>query len=162
MLILGIDPGTATTGYGLIHEDQGGTLMAVEYGVITTPAQTAMPNRLWQIYQELTGLIARHQPEEAAIEQLFFGKNVTTGIMVAQARGVILLAIAQAGLSVTEYKPKEIKLSVAGYGSADKIQMQVMIQQLLNLPAPPRPDDAADALAVAITHLNATRFERLI
>jgi len=162
MLILGLDPGTATTGFGFVHEADDGTTTAVDYGVITTKAGVPMPERLLQIYDSLTGLIARHQPDEVAIEQLFFGKNVTTGITVAQARGVMLLAVARKGLSLREYKPKEIKLSVAGYGSADKIQMQVMIQQLLLLDAPPRPDDAADALAVAITHLNSTRFERMI
>jgi crossover junction endodeoxyribonuclease RuvC len=97
-----------------------------------------------------------------AIEQLFFGKNVTTGITVAQARGVMLLAGEQAKLPMREYKPAEVKMSVAGYGDADKVQVQVMIQQLLELDAPPKPDDAADALAVAITHLNSTRFERMM
>jgi crossover junction endodeoxyribonuclease RuvC len=162
MLVLGIDPGTATTGYGFVRESDGGELLALDYGVITTPAHTPMPERLLTIHTTLSRLIAQHQPQQVGIEQLFFGNNVTTGITVAQARGVMLLAIAQAGLRVQEYKPKEVKQSVAGYGSADKIQMQVMIQQLLNLESIPRPDDAADALAVAITHLNATRFERMI
>ena len=161
MLILGIDPGTATTGYGFVREADDGGLVAVYYGVITTKPKMPMPKRLNQIYDTLTALIARHQPDAVAIEQLFFGKNVTTGITVAQARGVMLLAGAQSGLSVREYKPKEIKLSVSGYGSADKVQMQVMIQQLLELDSIPRPDDAADALAVAITHLNSTRYERM-
>lgn len=162
MLVLGIDPGTATTGYGFVRESEGGGLVAVDYGVIITPPKTPMQERLMTIHTQLSLLIKKHQPNQVGIEQLFFGNNVTTGITVAQARGVMLLAIAQAGLPMQEYKPKEVKLSVAGYGSADKVQMQVMIQQLLELDAPPKPDDAADALAVAITHLNATRFERMI
>lgn len=162
MLVLGIDPGTATTGYGFVREDPDGRLVAVDYGVITTQARMPMPQRLLHIYATLRALMTRYQPQQVAMEQLFFGKNVTTGITVAQARGVMLLAIAQHGLPMREYKPKEIKLSVAGYGSADKVQMQVMIQQLLELDAPPRPDDAADALAVAITHLHSTRFDRMM
>jgi crossover junction endodeoxyribonuclease RuvC len=162
MLILGIDPGTATTGYGFVQEGADGGLVAVDYGVIVTKPKIPMPERLQQIYDKLSALIERHQPDEFAIEQLFFGNNVTTGITVAQARGVMLLTAAQNGLPTREYKPKEIKLSISGYGSADKVQMQIMIQQLLDLDAIPKPDDAADALAVAITHLNATRFERMI
>jgi len=161
MLILGLDPGTATTGYGLVRETDDG-LAAVDYGVITTTPAAVMPDRLLHIYEKITALIQKYQPQQIAIEQLFFGKNVTTGITVAQARGVMLLAAAQHQLSIYEYKPMQVKLSISGYGGADKIQMQVMIQQLLNLDSPPRPDDAADALAVAITHLNSTRFERMI
>lgn len=161
MLILGLDPGTATTGYGFVREESDGELVAVDYGVISTKAKTPMPERLQQIYDKLSALIKRHNPDALAIEQLFFGKNATTGITVAQARGVMLLTAAQNGLPMREYKPKEIKLSISGYGSADKVQMQVMIQQLLDLESIPKPDDAADALAVAITHLNSTRFERM-
>ena len=161
MLVLGLDPGTATTGYGFVREDQDGTLVAVAYGVIITKPATPMPERLLQIYEALTDLLLKHPPDQVAIEELFFGKNVTTGITVAQARGVMLLTVAQKGLPISQYKPMSIKQSIAGYGGADKIQMQVMITQLLNLDAPPRPDDAADALAVAITHLNNTRFERM-
>jgi crossover junction endodeoxyribonuclease RuvC len=161
MLILGLDPGTATTGYGLVTESEDSPLALVAYGVITTPPHTPMPSRLLTIYTELQVLISQYRPDEVSIEQLFFGNNVTTGITVAQARGVMMLAIAQAGLTMREYKPKEVKLSVSGYGGADKVQMQLMIQQLLELDHPPKPDDAADALAIAITHLNATRFERL-
>jgi len=162
MIVLGLDPGTATTGYGFVREDADGGLVAVDYGVITTPAKTPMTERLLTIHTKLSALIKKHQPDEIAIEQLFFGRNTTTAITVAQARGVMLLAIAQDGKTAAEYKPKEIKASISGYGSADKIQMQVMIMQLLNLDEPPRPDDAADALAVAITHLNSTRFERMM
>lgn len=161
MLVLGLDPGTATTGFGFVREDQDGGLVAVDYGVISTKSTTAMPDRLLQIHETLTALLKKHQPQEVAIEELFFGKNVTTGITVAQARGVMLLTVAQQGLKISAYKPMSVKQSIAGYGGADKVQMQVMIMQLLNLDTPPRPDDAADALAVAITHLNNTRFERM-
>jgi crossover junction endodeoxyribonuclease RuvC len=161
MLVLGIDPGTATTGYGLVRENDDGSFEAVAYGVITTPAHTPMPNRLHQLHGEITQLIARYQPDAAAIESLFFGKNVTTAITVAQGRGVILLALAEAGLTIHEYKPSEIKQAIAGYGDADKRQVQEMIRQLLNLDKIPRPDDAADGLGIAITDLNSSRFERL-
>jgi crossover junction endodeoxyribonuclease RuvC len=161
MLVLGIDPGTATTGYGLVRELSSGDLEAVAYGVITTPAHTPMADRLRQIYREITALIAQYQPAAAAVETMYFGKNVTTAITVAQARGVILLALAEAGLPIREYKPAEIKQAIAGYGDADKVQMQEMIRQLLDLDDIPRPDDAADGLGVAITDLNASRFERM-
>jgi crossover junction endodeoxyribonuclease RuvC len=161
MLVLGIDPGTATTGYGLVRELSSGDLEAVAYGVITTPAHTPMPDRLRQIYHEITALIAQHQPAAAAVETMYFGKNVTTAITVAQARGVILLALAEAGLPIREYKPAEIKQAIAGYGDADKMQVQEMIRRLLDLDDIPRPDDAADGLGVAITDLNASRFERM-
>jgi crossover junction endodeoxyribonuclease RuvC len=161
MLVLGIDPGTARIGYGLVREHGDGTLEAVSYGVITTPAHTPMPERLRQIYHEVTALIREHEPDSAAIETLYFGKNVTTAITVAQGRGVILLALAEAGLTIREYKPSEIKQAIAGYGNADKGQVQEMIRQLLTLESIPKPDDAADGLGVAITDLNASRFERL-
>jgi crossover junction endodeoxyribonuclease RuvC len=161
MLVLGIDPGTAITGYGLVREDDNGDLEAVAFGVITTPARTPMPDRLRQLYGDITRLIALHQPDAAAVEALFFGKNVTTAITVAQGRGVILLALAEAGLPIHEYKPSEVKQAVVGYGNAEKEQMQEMIRQLLRLDSPPRPDDAADALGIAITDLSSTRFERM-
>jgi crossover junction endodeoxyribonuclease RuvC len=161
MLVLGIDPGTATTGYGLVRERPDGELEAVAYGVITTPARTPMPDRLKQIHTGVTALIEQHHPDAAAVETMYFGKNVTTAITVAQARGVILLALAEAGLTIREYKPSEIKQAIAGYGDADKVQMQEMIRQLLNLERVPHPDDAADGLGVAITDLNASRFERM-
>ncbi len=161
MLVLGIDPGTATTGFGLVREHDDGALEAVHYGVITTPARTPMAERLQQLYHDMTELIATYQPDSAAIETLFFGKNVTTAITVAQGRGVILLALAEAGLPIREYKPAEIKQAIAGYGNADKLQVQEMIRQLLALDELPRPDDAADGLGVAITDLNASRFERM-
>lgn len=161
MLVLGIDPGTATTGYGLVREHPDGRLEAVAYGVIETKPRLPMPQRLQQIHAAITALIVQHAPDAAAIEALFFGKNVTTAITVAQGRGVILLALAEAGLPIHEYKPSEIKQAIAGYGNADKGQVQEMIRQLLGLDEVPRPDDAADGLGVAITDLNSSRFERM-
>jgi crossover junction endodeoxyribonuclease RuvC len=161
MLVLGIDPGTATTGYGFVREHPDGALEAVAYGVITTSSKMPMPDRLKQIHTQVTQLVEEHRPDAAAIETLYFGRNVTTAITVAQGRGVILLALAEAGLPIHEYKPSEIKQAIAGYGNADKWQMQEMIRQLLNLDAVPKPDDAADGLGVAITDLNSSRFERL-
>lgn len=161
MLILGIDPGTAITGYGFVKEYPDGTLEAVDYGVIRTKAKTPMEQRLLSLHRELSDLLDTFQPDEVAVEELFFGKNVTTGIKVAQARGVVLLAIAQAQLPFAEYKPLSVKMTLTGYGGADKRQMQEMTRQLLNLAEIPKPDDAADGLAIAITHLQSTRFDRL-
>lgn len=158
MLTLGIDPGTAIVGYGMVREDRDGTLQAVAYGVIRTPAKTPMAERLQLIYDEITQLITAHQPERAGIEELFFARNVTTAMTVAQSRGVILLALQQAGLHITEYKPNAIKQTISGYGGADKTQMQEMVRLLLNLETIPRPDDAADGLAVAITDLHHQRY----
>ncbi len=162
MLVLGLDPGTATTGYGLVRQLSDGSLEAVAFGVITTKPVDAMPDRLRQIYQGISTLIDRYQPDTAAVEQLFFGKNITTAITVAQGRGVILLALANAGLPIREYKPSQIKQAIAGYGNAPKPQMQDMVRALLGLEEIPRPDDAADALAVAITDINSSQYERLM
>lgn len=161
MLVLGLDPGTATTGYGLVKEHEDGSIEAIAYGVISTKAKTPMPKRLQQIFEELNQLVERYQPDEIAIEELFFGKNVTTGITVAQARGIMLLVAAQHNIPLTSYKPKFAKQAITGYGSADKQQMQLMMMQILNLDEIPRPDDAADGLAMAYTHLNSTRFDRM-
>jgi crossover junction endodeoxyribonuclease RuvC len=157
-LALGIDPGTATTGYGLIRLEPDGNLLAVKYGVITTPKDTPAHERLVMLYDQLKELLNEHKPDTAAVEKLFFQRNITTAIAVGQARGVMLLALAQAGLDVFEYTPNEIKQAVAGYGSAGKRQMQEMVRVLLRLDDIPRPDDAADALAVAITHVNTNRY----
>lgn len=157
MLVLGIDPGTATTGYGLVEETSDG-LRCVRYGVFTTPAGQQAEIRLLSLYQQLNDLLLLHRPTSAAVEKLFFSRNVTTALAVGQARGVALLALAQAGLSIAEYTPMQIKQAVAGYGGADKPQMQQMTRALLGLPDIPRPDDAADALAVAICHLHSQRF----
>jgi crossover junction endodeoxyribonuclease RuvC len=161
MLVLGVDPGIATTGYGFVRE-AGSGLEAVAYGVITTPAHMPVPERLQTIYHELIRLVHAHQPFSVAVEQLFFGRNVTTAIAVGQARGVVLLALAECGLAVAEYKPSEVKQAVSGYGNADKGQVQEMVRVLLGLEHIPRPDDAADALAVAICHLYGQRFQTLL
>lgn len=158
MLSLGIDPGTAIVGYGLVREHNDGSLEAVHYGVIRTPAKTPMPERLQTIHQSLQVLIDKYQPDRAGVEELFFSRNVTTAITVAQARGVILLALQNADLTIAEYKPNMIKQSVAGYGGAGKPQMQEMVRLLLGLESIPRPDDAADALAVAITDIHSHRL----
>ena len=160
MRILGLDPGTATTGYGIIDavDDK---LVPVTYGVITTSPKLAMPNRLQQIFQELNELIETYQPETAGVEELFFGRNVTTAITVGQARGILLLALANANIPIKEYSPPKIKDAVVGYGKADKAQVQLMVRNLLDLTETPRPDDAADGLAIAITHYHYQRYESL-
>jgi crossover junction endodeoxyribonuclease RuvC len=157
-LTLGIDPGTATTGYGLVRLGPDGNLLAEGFGVITTPKEGSAPDRLASLYQALQELLRQQRPDTAAVEKLFFQRNVSTAIAVGQARGVILLALAQAGIEVCEYTPNEVKQAVSGYGSAGKRQMQEMVRVLLGLDDIPRPDDAADALAVAITHLNTSRY----
>ncbi|MCB0155910.1 MAG: crossover junction endodeoxyribonuclease RuvC [Anaerolineae bacterium] len=160
MRILGIDPGTAITGWGVVEGD-GQTLTMVACGVVTTPAGMPLPQRLQIIYRELTEVIAQWQPEGAAVEELFFGKNVTTALTVGHGRGAALLALANAELPISEYKPLEVKQAITGHGGADKSQMQQMVRLLLNLTDIPRPDDAADALAVAICHLHSARLRLL-
>jgi crossover junction endodeoxyribonuclease RuvC len=157
-LALGIDPGTATTGYGLVRLEPDGSLLAVKYGVITTPKDTPPAERLVMLYDQMQDLLRENNPDTAAVEKLFFQRNITTAIAVGQARGVMMLSLAQAGLDVFEYTPNEIKQAVSGYGSAGKRQMQEMVRVLLELDSIPKPDDAADALAVAITHLNTNRY----
>ena len=161
MLCLGIDPGIAIVGYGLVHELNDGSLQAVDYGVIRTPATDPMTERLRAIYDNLEVLIARYDPDRAAVEELFFAKNTRTAITVAQGRGVILLALVKAGLVIAEYKPNEVKQGISGYGGAKKEQVQEMTRMLLGLDAIPRPDDAADALAIAITDLHSMRYSSL-
>lgn len=151
MRTLGIDPGTAIMGWGVVDE-KNSALTLVACGALTTPAGMAAPDRLLLLYDGLVHLLREHQPEDAAIEELFFGKNVNTAITVGQARGVALLALAQAGLPIREYKPTEVKQAVAGYGGADKKQMQEMVRMTLQLPKIIKPDDAADAVAIAICH----------
>lgn len=151
MRILGIDPGYGITGFGLI-EAQRGQYRLLNCGAITTPPNTDFSWRLEMIYHDMTELLRLSQPEAVAIEELFFGQNVTTGINVAQSRGVLLLAIRQAGLPVFEYKPMQVKQALVGYGSATKRQMQDMTKRLLHLQTPPKPDDAADAIAIALCH----------
>ncbi|NIV38843.1 MAG: crossover junction endodeoxyribonuclease RuvC [Anaerolineae bacterium] len=161
MLVLGIDPGTAITGYGLVREDGAG-LTLVDYGVITTPAGQPLPERLQAIYQGLAQVARKHQPHEAAVEELFFSRNARTALSVGHARGVTLLALADAGLPIHEYKPLEIKQAITGYGGAGKQQVQEMVRLLLNLDHVPQPDDAADAVAVAVCHLHSARMAAAI
>lgn len=162
MLVVGIDPGTATTGYGFVRETDQGELVAVDYGVIQTPTGLPLEQRLLQLYQDLKHLLLLHSPTQGAVEKLFFQRNVTTAIAVGQGRGVVMLALAEAGLSVAEYTPLEVKQAVVGYGGADKNQIQQMVKAMLNLDTIPRPDDAADALAVAICHLHTRRYQQLV
>ena len=151
MRILGIDPGYATIGFGLI-EAQRGSAQLIKCGAITTPAGMDFSARLEIIYEDMRQLLEAARPEAVAIEELFFGQNVTTGIGVAQSRGVILLAIQQAGLPVFQYKPMQVKQAVVGYGNATKHQVQDMTKRLLRLEKLPKPDDAADAIAIALCH----------
>ncbi len=157
-LVIGIDPGTATTGYGLVRDLPDDNLQMVEFGVIQTPAGLPAAERLSLLYHRLRELLLLHRPESAAVEKLFFQSNVKTAIAVGQARGVVLLALAEAGLEIAEYTPNEVKQAVTGYGSADKKQIQEMVRILLRMAHIPQPDDAADALAIAITHLHTRRY----
>ena len=151
MIILGIDPGLAIVGYGII-EYKNMKFRTLGYGAITTPAHTPVEERLVKIYSELDALIKKYCPDEIAVEELFFNTNITTGITVAEARGVILLAAAQNGLEISEYTPLQVKQSVVGYGKAEKSQVILMVKTLLGLDKPPRLDDTCDALAIAICH----------
>lgn len=160
MKILGIDPGTATVGWGII-EEVGGKPKAVAYGHIATEKSLPMPERLREIRNDLVTLIKEYQPDRAAVEELFFFNNQKTAITVAQARGIILLTLADFSLSIAEYTPLEIKQSLTNYGRADKTQMQQMVQRLLSLKEIPKPDDAADALAIALCHHSRYKIERL-
>lgn len=156
MIVLGIDPGTAATGYGIV-ERSGSRLRAVDYGCLETLPTQPPAQRLLEIHQAVTELIATHRPAMLGVERLFFNRNVQTAFAVGQARGVVLLAAAEAGLPVFEYGPHEVKMAVTGYGRADKAQVQRMVQVVLQMAVLPRPDDAADALAVAICLAHAQR-----
>ena len=159
VITLGVDPGTALLGFGLVRGDDDPEL--IDYGVVSTSNADTMPQRLARLYDVIWELIRQHAPDVLAIEQLFFARNVTTALAVGQARGVVLLAAAQHGMPVFEYKPAEIKQTISGYGKADKQQMQEMVRILLRLDDIPRPDDAADALAVALCHVQSSRLSRL-
>jgi crossover junction endodeoxyribonuclease RuvC len=161
MRIIGLDPGTAITGYGIIDIVEGEP-QVVTWGVIRTSARAETPQRLLKIFDELSALLAEYQPDAAAVEEVFFGRNITTAISVGQARGVLILALARAGLPVEEYSPPKIKDAVTGYGKATKHQVQLMVRNLLQLEETPSPDDAADGLAVAITHYQHQRFSSLL
>jgi crossover junction endodeoxyribonuclease RuvC len=151
MIILGIDPGVATIGFGLIRAERGQNEL-LQYGVITTPAGQPLAHRLLQISQDMDQLLDTFQPDELAIEELFFSTNITTGIAVAHGRGVLLLSAEKHGVPIYEYTPIQVKQAVAGYGKATKKQVMLMTQKLLKMDQIPRPDDAADALAIAICH----------
>jgi crossover junction endodeoxyribonuclease RuvC len=160
MRVLGIDPGTAITGYAIVEEDVG-ELTLIEIGVIRTPANTPLPSRLQSIYNDLLEIVETYQPESSAVEELFFSRNARTAMSVGHARGVTLLALANAGLPIAEYTPMQIKQAVTGYGNAGKHQVQEMVRMLLNLREAPRPDDAADAAAVAICYLHRAKLDDL-
>jgi crossover junction endodeoxyribonuclease RuvC len=151
MILIGIDPGTATTGFGVVDK-QGDRVRYVDCGTFETPAGMEAPLRLKMIYEDFNTLLGKYAPESVATERLFFTNNVTTGIPVGRALGVILLSLAQRGLPWTEYTPTQVKLAVVGTGRAEKKQVQFMVTRLLGLNAPPKPDDAADALAIALCH----------
>ncbi len=155
MRILGIDPGYATIGFGVLDSDRGKHRL-VQCGVITTPAHTSLSSRLAQIYDDMQQLIELFKPDAVSIEELFFNTNITTGIAVAHGRGVILLACEKAGVEIYEYTPLQVKQAVVGYGRAEKRQVMDMVKRICGLPAAPKPDDAADAVALAICHARST------
>jgi len=155
--ILGIDPGTATMGWGVIRQE-GNRLRYVQHGTVTTPSDWEMPRRLGRLFDGVTELLQGYRPETVAVEELFFNTNVTTAITVGQARGVAILAAYKASVEVHEYTPLQVKQAITSYGRADKHQVQEMVRALLNLREIPRPDDAADGLAIAITHAFTSRM----
>lgn len=157
---LGVDPGTALLGYGVVAEDDAAQV--IDFGVLETTADEPMPKRLQFLYAGICRLIQTYHPDTVVVEQLFFARNVTTALAVGQARGVVMLAAAQADVPVNEYTPAEVKQAVAGYGRAGKSQMQEMVRVLLGLDDMPRPDDAADALAVALCHIQTARFRQAV
>ena len=161
MIILGIDPGIATMGYGVVDKDNNGNCRAIDYGVVVTPKEETLPVRLAILEEGVNKIIDRFAPEEVALEELFFTKNITTGIAVAQARGVTLLACVKKCGRLYEYTPMQIKQALTGYGRADKQQIQQVVTSLLRLKSVPRPDDAADALAIALCHAFTSRFGAL-
>lgn len=162
MLILGIDPGLTRTGFGLIRLNQHNEFELVHYEVIDLTAVSSNSSRLIFLYEKLSALIDTYKPDETAMEKLFFQRNITTAMMVSEARGVAALCLAQHGLPIAEYTPNEVKQTVSGSGRADKLQMQNMVQLLLSLDAVPQPDDAADALAVALCHASHLNLRRLM
>jgi crossover junction endodeoxyribonuclease RuvC len=157
MIVLGIDPGIATTGWGLVLKESPDRSRLIRFGVILTSAKDAMIPRLQKVARELKDLIREARPDVAAIEELFFAKNSATAASVGHSRGVLLLTLADMGVPVHEYNPRQVKMSLTGHGAADKSQMQRMVQRLLGLKDIPRPDDAADAVAIALCHINTFR-----
>ena len=162
MIILGIDPGLATMGYGILEKKDNGDAVAVDYGVVLTPKGESLPVRLAMLEEGVNKILNKFKPQEIAVEELFFSKNITTGIPVAHARGVILLACIKYCGRLYEYTPLMVKQSLTGNGRADKGQVQYMVKMTLNLKSVPRPDDAADALAVAICHANTCDFTQRV
>lgn len=160
MLVLGIDPGTAITGFGLV-ESIGGIIRLIDYGTIKTGADIPMSHRLCEINDKINELIMINKPDAVAIEELYYFKNAKTVITVAQSRGVIMMTAAQTGVKIAEYTPLQVKQSVVGYGKADKKQVQMMVKAILNMKNMPKPDDAADALAIAICHIHSHRLENI-
>ena len=160
MIILGIDPGLATLGYGVIEADNNKRRL-IQFGTLTTPAGQPMPQRLRAIFQGMNQLMDIYRPDDVAFEELFFSKNITTGMAVSAARGVALVAVVQRTDNLYEYTPMQIKQAVTGYGGADKHQVQQMVKMLLNMREIARPDDAADALAVALTHANSMNMKKM-
>jgi crossover junction endodeoxyribonuclease RuvC len=160
MIILGIDPGLATLGYGVIEADNNRRRL-IKFGTLSTPAGQPMPQRLRAIFQGMNQLMDIYQPDDVAFEELFFSKNITTGMAVSAARGVALVAVVQRTDNLYEYTPMQIKQAVTGYGGADKHQVQQMVKMLLNMKDIARPDDAADALAVALTHANSMNMKKM-
>ncbi len=160
-IVIGVDPGTAITGYGVVGQTNQGAFELLACGVIRTLAHQPMPERLKELYDDFQALLDEFQPDQIAIEKLFFGRNVTTAITVGQARGVLLLAGAQRQLPIAEYTPAEVKQAISGYGNAEKRQMQEMVQRILQLPELPHPDDAADGVAVALCHLQSSLYQLL-
>jgi len=161
MLVIGIDPGIAITGYGIINEEADGEIKAITFGTIITPSGAPISSRLLTLHGELKEIISKFNPATAAIEKLFFQKNIKTAINVGQARGVAILTLAEVKIEAKEYTPTEVKQAVVGYGAADKTQVQTMIKNILKLGEIPRPDDAADALAVAVCHIHSYRINNL-
>ena len=161
MIILGLDPGLATMGYGVIEKQKNDNNVALDYGVVLTPKNESLPVRLAMLEEGVNKILNKYKPDEIAVEELFFVKNITTGIPVAHARGVMLLTCIKYCGKLYEYTPNQIKMSLTGYGRADKQQMQQVVTSLLHLSKIPRPDDAADALAVALCHAHTSRFGKL-
>lgn len=161
MIILGLDPGLATMGFGVIEKQKNDNNVAVDYGVVLTPKEESLPVRLAMLEEGVNKILNKYKPDEIAVEELFFVKNITTGIPVAHARGVMLLTCIKYCGRLYEYTPNQIKMSLTGYGRADKIQMQAVVTSLLHLNKVPHPDDAADALAVALCHAHISRFGKL-
>ena len=161
MIVLGIDPGTAATGYGVVQGEPFGSLSLVECGVIRTHARDPLPSRLREIYDDVMALIERHRPEAMSIEDVFYAKNVRTTVVLGHARGVILLAAQQSEIAIYEYPPAEIKKAVVGSGGATKEQVQFMVMRLLRLKSAPQPSDAADGTAAALAHIMGGRLASL-